>query len=413
MPPHQQDPHLYGQRPAKKQKKEIPLSSSLAFTSQLSSLISTTSSTEPGSSTASATAGRSRPSRTKDDIFAVKAKRKHPRREDDDAAAPQGDGKSKIRLRDPHGTDDDRHEHARTRRRMEDKARLYAAMKRGDHIAPDTDGRPGASDRAPLVDFDRKWAERHPGDEDGGGGDSSSGADNASSDDDNYNVPDLDTQNELVDYTDEYGRTRRVPRHEATRLERRTARRALGQAELEGMAARPAQPAPFRLIHGDAIQHEAFGPQSTRAEEAMEALAARRDKEPTPPPDSHFDARREIRHKGVGFYQFATDSAADRADQMDNLAAMRAETERTRAARDEARDRRRRDIEARRARLGNARASKRAESFLDGLAGEMGGAEATDGHGSDSRAAKNISVSEQDARKDKVAAVANPDETPK
>ncbi|RYC53775.1 hypothetical protein CHU98_g12434, partial [Xylaria longipes] len=174
-----QDPNLYGQRPTKKQKREIPLSSSLAFTSQLSSLISaptTGSSSTGGGGASSFSSGRPRPSKTKDDIFSVKAKRKPGAKatkaddNDDDAGSNNG----KIRLKHVHNTEEEKQDFARARRKMEEKARLYAAMKRGDYVAKENEA-------APLVDFDRKWAERHPEDENRY---SSSGSDNESSDDD-------------------------------------------------------------------------------------------------------------------------------------------------------------------------------------------------------------------------------------
>ncbi|KAI0011501.1 hypothetical protein F4779DRAFT_214526 [Xylariaceae sp. FL0662B] len=356
-----QDPNLYGQRPAKKQKKEIPLSSSLAFTSQLTSLLSTPSTSSP----ASASSGRSRPSKIKDDIFSVKAKRKpgsstsKEARRDDDGAS------SKLSLKDVRGTEEEKQDLARTRRKMEEKARLYAAMKRGDYIAKENDA-------APLVDFDRKWAEKHPE----GEHPSSSGSDNDDDDDDDYDA----SMAETVEYKDEFGRTRRGTRAEVLRQQRRTQRSALGAAELERMAARPTA-APESLIYGDTIQSGAFDPASATWER-MAALAAKRDRSATPPPDVHFDGAAEIRTKGVGFYQFSRDDAAARRAEMDSLARERDNTERVRAQRRADLDRRRRDIEDRRARIGQMRAERLAENFLDGLAGEMATATAIDATGS-------------------------------
>ncbi|KAI0878712.1 hypothetical protein GGS24DRAFT_442834 [Hypoxylon argillaceum] len=285
-----QDPNLYGQRPTKKQKREIPLSSSLAFTSQLSSLISAPTAASSSSSplgNPSSSSGRPRPSKTKNDIFSsVKAKRKpgatatdSPRTSDDPT-----DSSRKIKLKHVHNTEEEKQDFARARRKMEEKARLYAAMKRGDYIAKENEA-------APLVDFDRKWAERHPEDEDDGRV-SSSGSDNEASDDD-------DDDTAMVEYQDEFGRTRVGTRHEAQRQQRRAARAALGASELAAMAAVPGAPAPSALIYGDAIQTAAFNPEAATLD-AMAALAAKRDREPTPPPDTHFDGRAEIRTKGTG-----------------------------------------------------------------------------------------------------------------
>src|SRR5690242_12148883 len=141
-----QDPNLYGQPPPKKQKKEIPLSGSLAFTSQLSSLLATqttsssTSTTHP--STGSAIPARSRPSKSKTtDLSAVKVKRKP-------GGTPSAPDTSKLVLKETHGTSDDTAALLHARRRMESKARLYAAMQRGDYVGREIG----------LVDFDRKWA---------------------------------------------------------------------------------------------------------------------------------------------------------------------------------------------------------------------------------------------------------------
>ncbi|KAI6088657.1 hypothetical protein F4821DRAFT_86546 [Hypoxylon rubiginosum] len=367
-----QDPNLYGQRPAKRQKKEIPLSSSLDFASQLTSLLSNPSSTLPAA--ASATSGRPRPSKTKDDIFNVKAKRKAgsstttPTTDGNGSSSSNSKKDGKLQLRTPVGTEEEKQDFARARRKMEEKARLYAAMKRGDYIAKD-------GDTAPLVDFDRKWAEKHPEEDDDGnpnnkGGYSSSGTDNESDDDDTNNTT------EMVEFKDEFGRTRRVTRTEMHQIQRRGQRAALGAAELESMAAKPIK-APSHLLYGDVIQDEAFAVDEASAGR-MADLAARRDKEPTPPPDAHFDGGAEIRTKGVGFYHFSHDKDR-RKQEMEDLARERDNTERARREREEKREARKRDIEERRRKIGAKRAEKLAENFLDGLAGEFGGAGALGG----------------------------------
>ncbi|KAI1078049.1 hypothetical protein F5B20DRAFT_571796 [Whalleya microplaca] len=344
-----QDPNLYGQRPTKKQKKEIPLSSSLTFTSQLTSLLSTPSTSS--SPSASASPGRARPSKTKDDIFNVRAKRKAT----SSSKPNHDDERPSLALKDPRGTEDEKHDLARTRRKMEEKARLYAAMKRGDYIAPENEA-------APLVDFDRKWAEKHPTSSSPSHPDhiSSSGSDNDS---------DSDGGEEIVEYKDEFGRTRTGTRASLSRHQRSAARSALGAAELERMAARPIK-APERLIYGDAIQTSAFDP-SLSTTEAMAALSSKRDRSPTPPPDAHFDGGAEIRTKGVGFYQFSKDEGV-RRQEMESLERERGETVRVREERKGERERRKREIEERRRRIGRVRAERMAERFLEGLAGEMG-----------------------------------------
>ncbi|KAI0133598.1 hypothetical protein BJ170DRAFT_168116 [Xylariales sp. AK1849] len=340
-----QDPDLYGQRPAKKRKKEIPLSSSLTFTSQLTSLLSA-----PTSSSASAppaASGRARPSKTKDAIFSAKAKRKP----DNKVSSEDKDGGgAKLTLKDVRGTEDEKQDLARTKRKMEEKARLYAAMKRGDYIAKE-------GEAAPLVDFDAKWAATHPDEQQRY---SSSGTDDSDDDDDAG-------ANEIIEYKDEYGRSRRGTRADVARQQQRDRRRQLGEQELESMSARPK--APDKLIYGDAIQSQAFNPEDETWDKMAE-LAAKRDRSPTPPEDTHYDGNHEIRTKGVGFYHFSKDKDG-REKEMEGLEAERVNTERVRRERGHEKDRRRREIEERRRKIGEKRAGKMANSFLDGLGAEL------------------------------------------
>ncbi|KAM5350490.1 hypothetical protein ACJ41O_006995 [Fusarium nematophilum] len=322
-----QDPHLYGQRPAKKQKRDATLSSSLDFTAQLTSLMS-------GASSGPASSGRTRPSKErKDDIF----KSSKPKR------SKESGGANKLQLKEVAGTEEETQELARARRRMEEKARLYAAMKRGDYV-------PKENEAAPLVDFDRKWAE---GAEEGK-------EDYATSSDDD-DVGDENDSDELVEYEDEFGRVRQVTKAEKERMERRARRGLLGAEELERMSARPS--APTNLIIGDAVQAMAFNPEDP---EKMEELARKRDRSATPPPAQHYDADWEIRTKGTGFFKFSKDEEA-RTAEMENLAEERRKTEEQRRAREEQKEARRREIEKRREDMAARRAKKQADSFLDKL----------------------------------------------
>jgi hypothetical protein len=347
-----QDPNLYGQRPAKRQKKEIPLSSSLAFTSQLTSLLSTPSSSAGIAPSSSVSTGRTRPSKTRDDIFSVKAKRKTT-----PANPTDRDGGAKLVLKDVNGTEEDKQDFARTKRKMEEKARLYAAMKRGDYIAKE-------GEAAPLVDFDAKWAEAHP-DDDQDQRCSSSGTDDESED---------DGANEIIEYKDEYGRTRKGTRSDAARLQRMEQRRALGAAELEAMSARP-NVAPEKLIYGDAIQTHAFNPEDEKWDQ-MEQLAAKRDRSPTPPDDTHYDGNHEIRTKGVGFYHFSKDKEG-REKEMEGLEQERVNTARVRQEREAEKERRRKHLDERRRKLAEKRAGKMADDFLEGLGAELVAASTT------------------------------------
>ncbi|KAH8897033.1 hypothetical protein GQ53DRAFT_742875 [Thozetella sp. PMI_491] len=330
-----QDPNLYGQRPSKKAKREMELSSSLSFTSQLSSLLTSSSSSLKGA----ATAARQRPSDSKPDLFGRSKKRKAEREADA--------SESKLVLKEANDNEADKAERLRARKNMESKARLYNAMKRGDYVAKE-------GEIAPLVDFDRKWADENP---DGHAG-SSSGDD--SSDDDGGNI-----DNDIIEFEDEFGRLRRGTRAEKMRLERRAARGAASAQELERMSARPK--APDGLIFGDAVQADAF---EARDYDKMEELAAKRDRSVTPPPATHYDANWEVRTKGVGFYAFSKDEQARQAE-MAALDEERARTEKLRSQRDEIAAKRKAEIERRRKELGERKAKKMAEEFLDGLGQNM------------------------------------------
>ncbi|KAJ4420280.1 hypothetical protein N0V82_004491 [Gnomoniopsis sp. IMI 355080] len=348
-----QDPNLYGQRPPKRQKKSssTALPSSLAFTSELSSLIS--SSKAPSSSIIPATSqARPRPSKSKPDIFAtVKAKRKA-----DKSNRQRDDGK--LILMDVNTTEDEKNALLAARRKMEDKARLYAAMKRGDYV-------PKEGEAAPLVDFDRKWAETQE--------DKNADASSDDDDDDSGNDDDDDnTDREIITFTDEFGRQRSGTRAEKERLERRIRASQYGAAELERMSARPK--APEKIIYGDAVQAEAF---VAADEEKMEEMARRRDRSLTPPEMKHYDANGEIRTKGVGFFQFSKDEET-RQKEMESLAKERETTERERLKKEEEREirkrevaERRRIIDERRKAVGEKRAAKMADTFLSSLAADM------------------------------------------
>jgi hypothetical protein len=113
------------------------------------------------------------------------------------------------------------------------------------------------------------------------------------------------------------------------------------------------------------VQAAAFNPDA-RVAEAMERLARKRDRSLTPPEEEHYDASREVRSKGVGFYQFSRDEGA-RREEMGNLEKMRLETERVEAERAERREKKRLEMERRKSIIREKRVKKEAEKFLDGL----------------------------------------------
>ena len=325
---------LYGVRQASKTKaKEIPSSTSLAFSSNLASLISSSSSAK--SKTA---VGRSRPSKDKSDIFTA-----HNRNVKKRSAADLEDGQQQHQTKDDIGSVEAAELH-RSKKKMEDKVRLYNAMKRGEYI-----GREDYDDRG-LVDFDRKWAETQAKDE--------------ATDSENSDVDDTGQDGgEVVDYLDEFGRLRKGTKAQAEREERRKRIQASAADEEERLSARPSMPG--NVIYGDAIQHQAFNPDQVIADRMTE-LAKKRGKSVTPPPDAHYDASTEVRTKGTGFYNFSKD-AEERKREMDALEKERLETERLRKEREDQKDRRRKEIEERRKLVAQQRAQAQADRFLTEL----------------------------------------------
>ena len=322
------DASLYGiPRPTKKSSgKEISSSGSLAFTSQLSSLISTGNVQSSRSSS-----GRSRSK--KEDIFSTHNKGSKKRALKD----LEPDASSFEQKHTTNGEALDAAIWHRNKRKMEDKARLYAAMKRGD--LEDEEGKH-------MVDFDKKWAESGTANKDG----------EESEDDDS------ETEEEQVAWVDEFGRARTGTRTQMVRDQR--TRQLQDQIEER---ARPA--APTNIIYGDTVQADAFNPDSD-ATDRMATLAAKRDRSLTPPPDMHFDSSKEVRHKGVGYMQFSQD-ADERRKQMQNLEADRAETERRRADREMRTTDRKEQVEKRRREIQERRGKKKADEFLENLGAEL------------------------------------------
>ena len=233
---------------------------------------------------------------------------------------------------------------------MEEKARLYASMKRGDYIPP-KDGRVNKEAEG-LVDFDRKWAEQ----EEGKDGDTSS---------DDYDDDEGrdDADREIVEYEDEFGRMRKGTKGEAAKMLRQRNAAAYAQEELSSFSGRPERP--VNLIVGDAIQSAAFNPDEPIAVQ-METLARKRDRSMTPPEEVHYDASKEVRTKGVGFYQFSKD-AEGRKKEMQALEKEREETEKLKKEREERKEKKRKDIEERKRMIAEKREKKLADRFLAGL----------------------------------------------
>ena len=323
---------LYGVKQASKTKlKQISSSSSLAFSNGLASLISKSSSGPVSGS------GRVRSSKDKSDIFRTHNKNVKKR----DAADMLEDGEQKHQTQEEIGSVD-AVALQRSKRRMEEKVRLYNAMKRGEYI--------GKNESRQLVDCDRKWAEQ----ESRGKYDSES---------DMTGSEDADNDHELLEYVDEFGRTRKGTKSQVEREEKRTRIQELARMEDEASAARPQ--APTNVIRGDTIQHNAFNPDQTIAERIAD-LAKKRDLSATPPPEVHYDANTEVRTKGTGFYAFSGDTEG-RQKEMDELEKQRLETERARKEREEKKSLRKIEMEKRRMQIAEQKSKIEADIFLSEL----------------------------------------------
>ncbi|ORY14283.1 hypothetical protein BCR34DRAFT_560575 [Clohesyomyces aquaticus] len=338
------DTSLYGSRPkSRTTAKEISSSSTLAFSSQLYSLIAASTSAS-ASSTSKPAPGRTRPGK-KDDIFTTHNKNVKKRAlKDLEDASPALEQKHRGRTSDERTADAETWR--RTKRKMEEKARLYDALKRGD--ISDSEEKYG-------VDFDAKWAEAQARGENLDASDADGAESNASDE-------------SLVSYLDEFGRRMEGTRAEAAREERN--KRLAEEGEYR-FSARPKPPE--NVIYGEVIQKEAFNPDEDIMQKMAE-LAAKRDKEPTPPPPEHFDGRKEIRTKGTGFFAFSTDEE-ERQRQMANLERERLETEAAREARKKQKEERAKLVAEKRRAVQQKKAKGKADRFLDSLGDLLPGGE--------------------------------------
>lgn len=248
---------------------------------------------------------------------------------------------------------------------MEEKARIYDDLKSGMYLAEGSDedeaggfrgdeylSRLRRKEREGLVDFDRKWgdAERDEDvDVDAGDGE---GNDNES----------------IISYEDELGRTRHGTRAEAAQA----SNLKTNDSGADGGSERWRPSRPDNLIYGPTVQSHAFNPDTSTTSQ-MEYLAARRDRSPTPPEETHYDPDAEVRTRGTGFYAFSKDEAV-RRKQMEELLSVREQTEKERVAKSERRAKRERAKDERRKKIEELRTRRAADSFLAGL-GDLGGLE--------------------------------------
>lgn len=342
-------PDLYGQRAAaaaKKQTKKatLELSDTLGFAAHMQSLIAS----KPRGSGSGSVESSDAKKRSGKPLFASASAKKSKMHVAD------GRMKSTAARADAASAKLGVAERERVRAALTAKARRYDLLQRGDDVGH---GVPGQS----LVDFDRKWAEvRERGDDTGDDSEDNNSADDSGGDSDDDSKDDSNShaalKSEMVEYTDEFGRTRTVSKAQHERTQRRQERAARAAQELEEMRARPAPPPDASLLlYGDVIQ--------TKAVEVAPQRPENGDAEDS----SHYRASDDVRTRGAAFYAFADGDETLRTEQMQALADERKRTEAAREERSTQLDLRRQAVAARKAELAARRAQKQAESFLSGL----------------------------------------------
>ncbi|CAK7264617.1 hypothetical protein SEPCBS119000_001089 [Sporothrix epigloea] len=359
-----QDPDLYGKRTAKRKKTELGLSDTLDFTAHMQSLIKA----KPSGASSKSSAKRSGASQQS---LSAPASKRSKTAETGKDTNHGGASRSKAAWakRPVQGTADTElsaQEREQIRRNMAIKAKRYAQMQRGDYI-------PREGELPSLVDFDRKWADKRRD------GEASESEHTSDSEDESEDDSGGDSASkEMVEYVDEFGRTRTVSKARRERDLRREERAARTAQELDDMRARPAPPPDAsRLLYGDVIQTQAIEATVDRPPERGDRGERGEDGEGVAP--THYRAQDDVRTRGAAFYAFATDDEKARAEQMQALADERAKTEAARAARSAQLDARKQEMAARRAALAERKAKKQADSFLDGLEKNLFTEEAVDG----------------------------------
>ena len=264
---------------------------------------------------------------------------------------------------------------------MEEKAKMYEKLRKGEYIPPSkkqrrVGGLEGHEEER-LVDFDRKWR------------DEGSGSEHKNSDSESENSEDevgpAPNNEEVVEYTDEFGRTRTAPKSVAEKYMRKLkeAEEEEGRGGVGGLGIRnPDSESNPNLIYGSTIQTHAF---TTNQFSSLPAQFPKIDELPQAQPgaeEKHYDANAEIRTKGVGFYAFSGDNE-QRKKEMEELERARRKTEEERKKKEEGRKRRREEIEARREEIRRKKREVVGGRWLDGLMGELEAREVKQGEAKD------------------------------
>lgn len=258
----------------------------------------------------------------------------------------------------------DERELARSRKKLIYKAGVYERLRKGS-------GGDGEEEDA-LVDFDRKWVEEGEPEF------------HSSASDDDEEEEEGDGRGEMVEHTDDLGRTRKVSKKALARILRHEARTKQQAQDQQTSPSQDhhhlaAQPPPESVSYGPRIQTGAFQTANFSSVPTADMLAAAMPVEKEGVEQVHYDADREVRTKGVGFYRFSKDED-DRKREFQELEEERRRTERERERMAEKKRKRKEDLERRKEEVRKKRRGKVGGNWLEGFMGELegGNAEETD-----------------------------------
>ncbi|RPB01986.1 hypothetical protein L873DRAFT_1733951 [Choiromyces venosus 120613-1] len=252
------------------------------------------------------------------------------------------------------GGDVDERQLVRSRKKLVIKAGVYERLRRGGG-GGEGEGEDG------LVDFDKKWVEE--------------GEPEFRSSDDEEEEEEEEEGGEMVEHTDDLGRTRKVSEKALERILRREARAKLQSQDQESTTSSQslaAQPLPEAISYGPRIQTGAFQTANFSSVPTADMLAAAMPVEKEGVEEVHYDAGGEVRTKGVGFYQFSKDEG-ERKREFAELEEERRRTEMERERMAEKKRKRKEDLEKRKEEVRKKRRVKVGGSWLEGFMGELEG----------------------------------------
>lgn len=182
------------------------------------------------------------------------------------------------------------------------KAVLYHHLQRGLSGGLRLEDLKGDGKYAGMIDWDAKVEERRVDSENGSGSDSE--------------LEMLDAKDEIVEYQDDFGRTRQVPRSQVPM-------KYVMQLQQQQSKQKQHESDDANVVWGP----QAYFPLLINQERSQER---RRELEEQQEADRHFDGTHEVRNRGAGFFKFASDADA-RARQLEQLKEERRQTEQARA----------------------------------------------------------------------------------